>query len=100
MKHTPGPWIIQTNVNNDMLYEVTDSLTESVIIAGPWPVPLPMVKGGGTDTRFCNARLIAAAPDLLATLVAVFEFHREEYGNGPLTRRMETAITKATGGTR
>lgn len=64
-QHTPGPWITETTDGGNI--EITDSRTESVQIA--------------TVTQRANARLIAAAPDLLAALnastIALQDFARE-----------------------
>jgi hypothetical protein len=59
-QHTPGPWRV--------------ALGSRLEIRGPkdeigWPVPVVYNAGLHTDeTAQANARLIAAAPDLLATL--------------------------------
>lgn len=54
--HTPGPWAIQ----------VTGGAREAVSSAevGLWAV----IDGPSYGTRHANARLIAAAPDLLAAV--------------------------------
>ncbi len=65
-KHTPGPWTIQRYVVDRLGNEVSSfargNLTERLrIVADPAPmIVADMVAGGGAD-----ARLIAAAPDLL-----------------------------------
>ena len=55
--HTPGPWILQTEDNGRFVH-VTDSATEGVRIA----------MQRTTEEGYANARLIAAAPELLAML--------------------------------
>jgi hypothetical protein len=57
-KHTPGPWRI---------YDCGTIGSASVRIPGSTDVILPgTVKGATIGEAMCNARLIAAAPDLLA----------------------------------
>ena len=58
--HTPGPWILQTEDNGRFVH-VTDSATEGVRIA----------MQRTTEEGYANARLIAAAPELLAMLEAI-----------------------------
>jgi len=53
MQHTPGPWDYEP-------YE--DSPPESAIIGGVYQIAVV----GYDDAEYSNARLIAAAPDLLA----------------------------------
>ncbi len=55
--HTPGPWIIQDDNENIHLAIVVDSPTESNVIAGPF--------NRDVARHMANARLIAAAPELL-----------------------------------
>lgn len=66
--HTPGPWMIQSR-DNDLLFDVVDSRTESKLIAGPFRHELPTVKGN--SETIANARLIAAAPELLEALETI-----------------------------
>lgn len=92
--HTPGPWRV--------------AIGSRLEIRGPrdeigWPVPVVYNAGLHTDeTAQANARLIAAAPDLLAALEALTDWGREHTSprddNSPhllLIAAME-AIAKAT----
>jgi hypothetical protein len=67
--HTPGPWITETSAN---LVQLTDSATEGKCIA---LIHLPPHENRGQSGIRCeyqaNARLIAAAPELLAALQAL-----------------------------
>lgn len=77
-KHTPGPWKWREGVPNDLLYD-HDVLTSSAVavvyvesrdscgnrVAREMAVCVPSV---------ADARLIAAAPDLLAALKEMVEF--------------------------
>ncbi len=76
MSHTPGPW--------------TD-ISDKPKCKGKWP-PMAMVKAGGRSAIDCtdsgdspsqdraNARLIAAAPDLLAALKLYVEKFEQDFG--------------------
>lgn len=72
-KHTPGPWVVQKYVVNARDEEVSSfergNLRERLRIVADedsMMVVSDMVAGGDAD-----ARLIAAAPDLLAALEAI-----------------------------
>lgn len=58
--HTPGPWILGTY--DHAVHNITGPKGEMPFIA---TIP------SGRDNREANARLIAAAPDLLAALQAM-----------------------------
>lgn len=65
-KHTPGPWEFKTAANGDngILAEGTGVFAEA----------FAEIRHGGENARdeaLANARLIAAAPDLLAALKAL-----------------------------
>lgn len=89
-KHTPGEW----EANGLRV------VTQRGIIA-ECPVP----QAGGVFEFECsyNARLIAAAPDLLEALALVIgslSFDREDDLNKEVLRRINAAIQKATEGGR
>jgi hypothetical protein len=96
MKHTPGPWEIRGTYHT---HEMIALPTSTIITDANGVVHAYVSQGNWPGDRDANARLIAAAPELLAALREVFEFHRDEYGDGPLTRLMSTAIAKAEGTT-
>ena len=99
--HTPGPWTIHEGgvspIYNGLVCIVDDHL--SVIAEG---------KLVASDAWMDNARLIAAAPDMLAALKAAEYAIRSNCGrptetylavNAPrLEEIMRLAIAKATGG--
>lgn len=64
-KHTPGPWIIQRDNENPLLYIVTDSRTESNVIAGPFLSENTMHPDDRLARQAADAHLIASAPELL-----------------------------------
>lgn len=58
-QHTPGPWIIVEREAGRDLDETFVGPSDEGIVAGCWPY-------GRLGTQEANARLIAAAPELLA----------------------------------
>ncbi len=84
-KYTPGPW----QVNSKDPFQVCDSDGESRGCA-----PIAYMEGTAAEKR-ANARLIAAAPDMLAALQRV----RQCAVLDRLERvAVDEAIAKATGG--
>ncbi len=86
-QHTPGPWTL------------TADLCRRVVKGGSPARSVVLIESWTTEP---NARLIAAAPDLLAACEAVETFCREE--SNPLRLRslvmgtIQTAIRRARGG--
>jgi hypothetical protein len=91
-KHTPGPW--------RYCKENGSPTTGQHMIAGGKPGYLAEVRDCGSGCVEANARLIAAAPDLLAVLQELQECaeYWSEY-DVPLgiVDRINAAIAKATG---
>lgn len=91
---TPGPWVAvgwQVEVCDDNVPDICNTDPETF-----------GQHGRSSDERCANARLIAAAPDLLEVLRVYVEY--DEYINGgggdPRTDRLQVAkraIAKATG---
>ena len=96
LKPTQGPWSQSHRLNKRGSYstEVYDSNGEEIATLAWYPVKTEF--GIGTN-REANARLIAAAPELLEALQAVLE--KYEYGNsmGTSLDDARAAIAKATG---
>lgn len=84
--HTPGPWEYPT-------YEGSSSCTIPVVAKG---VPKPNLNGNTVAMvlRPADARLIAAAPDLLAACIAL---QSEASDRGCGLRIADAAIAKAIG---
>jgi hypothetical protein len=87
MKHTPGPWVAQPGDNF-----ITDA--REIVIA-------QMHRHHPDEQVDANARLIAAAPELLAALVELLP-HAARVIQGttegqPLLDAARAAIAKATG---
>lgn len=91
-KHTPGPWI-------NMGTEICGPVNSGVIVAR---MPEWGVLADGLDARAANARLIAAAPDLLQALEAWKKEARNPEVGGYVTsetrQKIDAAIAKANGG--
>jgi len=60
-KYTPGPWNLKSGVDFEYKHQIRDSEEKPVVF---WPVYAGQTK----KTAEANARLIAAAPDLLEAI--------------------------------
>ena len=91
-KHTPGPWHYGGHTNIYAYYQ--RELLHSRVVAC---VPAAEVDGGKKE-RQANARLIAAAPDLLDALNRVMQEWNERKHLTLATRQaIDAAISKAEG---
>ena len=93
-KHTPGPWqAVSASVCSEVeMMEIAEVAHMRVVPrGGGWPTP-----GAPED----DARLIAAAPELLEALIAVSKQarHSDYDWDVSLSREVSAAIAKATGG--
>lgn len=90
--HTPGPWTVRPVINSSALaIEAKDGFLESV--SAVW------CENRGREVGSANARLIAAAPDLLAASQKAL-WSLEQWANsknGPLANELRAAIAKAEG---
>jgi len=98
-QHTPGPW----NVGDDSPNEYEGPTIENIdtVVA---VIPIDDINDSSPEER-ANARLIAAAPDLLDACQHLLEMVAECQLNGVLpdakkwpAAQAAAAITKATGG--
>ena len=94
-KHTPGPWYaLRGQRNISIRYKTGDRLLPMVNVAsvrGQFPTDCPY---GSSEA---NARLIAAAPELLEALQFVMTASGEQLSTA--FEQAEAAIAKATGDT-
>lgn len=74
--HTPGPWRVVQHTDQQ----------SATVYSGSWSRPIAAVKGPSVQERDMNARLIAAAPDLMAvamSLVNWYETKAPDVQGGP-----------------
>ena len=92
--HTPGPWYLRTNRHTDSQGNSWGWLDAAP--PGGQQRTIPGVNVTWTDGSItkANARLIAAAPDLLAALRAIMESSVD----AEHVAQAQAAIDKATGG--
>ncbi len=86
--HTPGPWYVTGRLTRYVEARIDGGLIQEVAACGPTEAD-----GGYGPHQEANARLIAAAPDLLEALEMLIEFPN----TGPATSTARAAIAKATG---
>ena len=112
-KHTPGPWIVDLRTGCFAIIKQTDKMTclcganEDAIVFqnGRWKESSQGAYRYLTDEQEANARLIAAAPDVLAALEAAREFITDGMAMGfvgmpedeTVLEVIEAAISKAKG---
>ncbi len=90
-KHTSGPWEVGVHPANDRLHIVRPVLFGSKVVV------LPECEGGHVALKnSADARLIAAAPELLDVLMAMRETVYEQ-PVGVWFYAIDAAIAKATG---
>lgn len=99
-QHTPGPWTIEQYGAGDSLVVHSDADTRVCFMATPGLLgSLPNIKA--------NARLIAAAPDMLAAIKVVDDvetarlrhvgLNDEGIAEHPVVKMLRAAIAKAEG---
>lgn len=86
-KHTPAPWEVNNLEEAETVFYIGG---QSGSIASAWN------KGGGEGEA--NARLIAAAPDLLEALILAYSFMvtDPQHQGRNILHTIQEAITKAT----
>ena len=72
MSHTPGPWVVEDS-RKLKRKSLRSEMLMVVAVGGGMP-GLIVNSGKVTPTDEANARLIAAAPDLLAALEGVMDY--------------------------
>jgi hypothetical protein len=99
-KHTPGPWVFL----EDGRTETPENACEPLTICGPKADDLANVYSNDDATvsiaraqAVANARLIAAAPDLLEALLNVMAMESLWGRTGTIPDQARAAIAKATG---
>jgi len=75
-KHTPGPWEYRPNKYDDWgVVRSADGLPVAQACVGRWYKDFDAHRVNKTDPGEANARLIAAAPDLLDALEMLISNH-------------------------
>ena len=98
--HTPGPWFTSSRSDGGIGPKSNDENQSFDIV-----IPVAYIEAFDWPGSFAhNARLIAAAPDLLEALILQEEIYQMGILNGAhllaeATRKRKAAITKATGAT-
>lgn len=97
--HTPGDWYVTGEMTRYINVRIGGGLIQEVASCGPTEAD-----GGYGPQQEANARLIAAAPDLLealvlleAEMVASGNAHANDFGWKPAIEKTRAAIAKATG---
>lgn len=92
-KHTPGPWEVRT---------IDDSLGSIDTVGGKFCIAQAQEitvadRNAGSPERRANARLIAAAPELIALLQELVDIEGPQPGTAIWADKALAAIAKATG---
>lgn len=91
--HSPGPWTVTPTANPDKEFGISDSESTIVCRLDHW-------RGDAEVTQDANAKLIAAAPDLLAAMVQFIydvETWEDQGKDWDMVKMAKDAIEKATG---
>jgi hypothetical protein len=99
--HTPGPWHVERDGDETMVWSGRTEQQAQWAIADVCGTASGIV-GLRLGEGIANARLIAAAPDLLAALkaIAAIQYNRLDAEQGELSQHVEiakAAIAKAEG---
>lgn len=91
--HTPGPWRVEFPKNPDAMSEVFAPTVDTY----PWRVAYVLRDSnkGQQPIDDANARLIAAAPDLLAAAKEAYVALPMTKHNEPINAALKAAIAKA-----
>ena len=100
MMHTPGPWTVRHDFrsgNGELCIGVSAARIGPKSGAVAWP------SGVDDAQELANARLIAAAPDLLAALQHMVDMYQRHFDVMPVAWQTaddiaRAAIARATGG--
>lgn len=104
MKHTQGTWIVQNDGNDNAEYIYCEETTQWICQMNRLVIKVPKLE---QERRNANAKLIAAAPDLLAACeaakTAIYDAthamhagHLSREYHDAVIETIEAAIAKAT----
>ena len=95
---TPGPWVVVGNLTKYVEARLVGGLIQEVAACGP-----TMADEGYGQQQEANARLIAAAPDLLESLQNIAEYWNQDQNEAAMAdacwhaiHTARAAIAKAT----
>ena len=91
--HTPGPW--QEGEQHESKVDIV-CVKDGRFHAAISRVCIPLPRTFNRKEMQANARLIAAAPELLEALIAMLEMHVSQH-NHPIHANARRAIAKAEG---
>lgn len=95
-KHTPGPWaVLPQNLAGPMIVHEFET-GKQMNPTGYRLIAHMLQRGNSLEADKANARLIAAAPDLLAACNEAFDFLGGVDGASEIRSVLLTAIAKAT----
>lgn len=96
MKHTPGPWVLTVHTGTGGPINPGDDWS----ISGHFSGVAIVYEGGRNPNADADARLIAAAPELLEALIALRSLYDTDEGcrATPEYIAATAAIARATGG--
>jgi len=90
--HTPGPWAVEEGYDGSRTVAFMRSPNRTVNVAATQDA-----RPKGHEATTANARLIAAAPELLAACRAALDDDDDQPLQGETRRLLERAIAKAEG---
>ncbi len=90
--HTPGPWRIGLGYQPIFAYEIPTVRTDG---GGHVAYAFPISGSSDCIVAAANARLIAAAPELLDALEAMYALHTGEHGPDDHANAQTNALAKA-----
>lgn len=92
MTHTPGPWTASWSKHHEGTFVVKAGMPSNRVLAS-----FDGDGDGPDDQSIADARLIAAAPDLLEAVKQAHEQMLHLYGKVGLTNLLRDVIAKAEG---
>lgn len=91
--HTPGPWAYDADSQEVFSDDARHGAGWIAFIKGNDGEGRPLTE----PERLANARLIAAAPDLLAAAIDALETFERRFPDSPTAHDLRAAIARATG---
>lgn len=96
-KHTPGPWKVSENISMKGFTHLAIT-TNPIYKSKDWFICSITPQHLKREADEANARLIAAAPELLRALKNIAnDIYYAEFGNTPEYEQAQQAIAKAEG---